>query len=342
MNNMGTPSHPEGVPHWGWKSLIAFKIKKAWEFAQGYVPPGPNTIGRRMMGAMLQSPLADEAISKLGGGMIGQHWSDTNPFWYMAAEEQPHDDCEGGTAVVDVVGLMGDGGEVRVESPWSDYIVDVGIYNGSRELVAAIEVVDTSHVSPQKIARFKQEGVEAYTFNVKDIPKGNEKATLHYSPTLMQPIGYRRCGSNERAVVNRIIDYWDSKCSQHAGLTQFIGVRRWEDTLTHQYLYGVTIHPLNQNEQALSELNAISKNPIDGLVGDSLDWGKPMGILPDSPKRSLAVNEWLDALALMRVYGAAMYAQGVELPNIYKQICSPQGMELMAFARTGARHSDIP
>ena len=341
MTNMGTPNHPEGVPHWDWKSLIAFKIKKAWELAQGYVPPGPNTIGRRMMGTILQSPLVDEGISKMGGGMIGQHWSDTNPFWYIAADEQPHDNCEGGTAVVDVVGLMGHGGEVKVESPWCDYIVDIGIYNGRKELVPTIEVVDTSHVSPQKISKFKQEGVEGYIFNVRGIPKGNEKATLNYSPMLMQPVGYRRCGSNERAIVKRIIEYWDSKCSQHPALTQFIGVQRWEGTLTHQYIYGVTIDPRNQNEQALSELNTMSKSPIDGMVGDSLNWGKPMEILPDSPRRSLAVNEWLDALALMRVYGAAMYAQGVELPNIYKQICSPQGMELMAFARIGARPNGI-
>ena len=240
-------------------------------------------------------------------------------------------------AVVDVVGLMGDVGEVRVEEPWRGWVPDVGIYNGREELVAAIEVVDTNPVDPRKAARFKSEGVEAYVLNVKKFPKGTEQANLAWNPMAMVPIGHPRCGRKQRAVVQTVIDYWYGSCSYHPALAPFIGVRRWDESRTHQYLYGCQIAPRHWSQKALDEVNASCKSPIHGLSGDDLDWGKPMEIMPDAPRKSLSVIDWRDTLALLRVNGRVVDAQGIPLPDIYKQITAPQGMELMSFARMGGQ-----
>ena len=327
--NMGTPNHPEGVRHWDWKSLIAFKIEKAWKMAQGYVPPGPHSISRSMAPSILQSPLMDDAIARLGGGTIGYIWNDTNPFFYIAFQEKCPD-CESGVGVVDVVRLMGKKGYVAVERSWDRFVPDIGIYNGEGGLVAAIEVEDTSPMSVKKIKAYKDKGVEGYIFDTKDIPVGTEPRTLQFNPMLMHPVGKRRCGRKLRAKVQDILNYWGATTAMHEMLVPFVGIKRWEGTGVAEYCYGVTLDPGRHNEKAMNEA---SWSRLVGLDGGSLNWRRPMGILEDCPKVSMAIEDWKDALALMRTYAVAMAAQGADLPTIYKAISSPQGVELMAWAR---------
>ena len=115
--NMGTPTSPEGIPHWSTKELIGRRITSALQSTAAAHYGSPTNRDRMTYAKVSPS----QALQ----------WSVTWPYWYVWFYEQPHDGCEGGITVVDLVREAGKNGEVRVESDWLDFRPDIGIYRGA-------------------------------------------------------------------------------------------------------------------------------------------------------------------------------------------------------------------
>ena len=173
--NMGTPHHPEGVPHWSAKELIAHSIRASLEAGVASRP--------RYYGAPTNRTLT--TLAEVAPWLYGQ-WSTTWPYWYVVYNEQPHEGCQGGMTVVDLVREVGKG-EVKTEADWLDFRPDIAVYR-EREVNPAfvLEVVDTSQPSQKKLRAFKTEGVEVYKVDVKNI--GTLRTTLKYNPLLVKSL----------------------------------------------------------------------------------------------------------------------------------------------------------
>ena len=220
--NMGTPHHPERVPHWSAKELIAHSIRSSFKAA----------ISRRgrHYGAATNRDL--DTLSKVVPS-ISRHWSTAWPYWYVAYAEQPHDGCEGGLTVVDLIREAGKG-EVRTEDDWLAFRPDIAIYRDCEVNPAfALEVVDTSQPSQNKLSAYKTEGIEAYKVNVK--AKGNLRTALKYNPFAVEPMASTRCGQALRDTVDKVVDHWKSLPDPE--ICPWIGYCHYP-TNTKEYGYG--------------------------------------------------------------------------------------------------------
>ena len=308
--NMGTPGSPEGIPHWSTKELIGRRITSALQIASSATAAryyGSPTNRDRLTYAQFAP---SQAV----------RWSDTWPYWYVWFDEQPHDGCEGGITLVDLVGTAGKNGGVRVETDWRGFRPDIGIYReGEFNPACVLEVVDTSSPSQRKLSALESEGIEAYKVDVKGM--GNLGKSLKYNPLFVKPLANSKCGQAQRDTVGRVVAYWDSLAAQ--GLLPWIGCCYYPSG-TKVYMYGGT-----SDDDDLSW--ALGDAEIKGIQRDSVDWGKPMRIASSSLWRTLNKTQWRDTIAYLR---AAVLCQGVQgtLTDPLMMAIGKYGDEVMSYA----------
>ena len=309
--NMGTPAHPEGIPHFFTKELIGKRITSAHEVAASprqrhYYGSPPDrtwmTFAQAVPSAAVQ-------------------WSDTRPYWYVWFDEQPHDECEGGITVCDLVREMGKNGEVRVESDWLDFRPDIGIYReGEFNPAAVLEVVDTAQSSQKKLRAFKTEGIAAYKVDVKGMV--TPRTTLNYNPMFVEPLANSRCGREQRDTVGRVVDYWGSLADQGLHLP-WIGCCFYPSGVK-EYMYGST-------SIADDESWSFGDKEIKGIQRDESDWGAPNMIASAGPSRTLSKTQWRDTIAYLRVAAGCLGAQG-KLKDPFMKAIAKYGGEVMSYA----------
>ena len=315
INNMGTPGRPEGVPHWSGKELIAGGIRRS---QQAMISGQPRHYGspRLRTAQVITEAFPSAAVD----------WSDTWPFWYIVYNEEPHDGCDGGITLVDLVRTMGADGAVRVEDGWVDFWLDIAIYRkGEVNPALVLEVVDTSEPSQRKLAAFKERGVEAYKVNMKDIG-GNFRTWLKYNPMLVSPLVTNRCGQKQRDTVAKMVDYWDSLIGQ--GCRPWIGYYHYP-TGTKSFAYGVANPLFSDDGSGRSWTHG--QPEVMGIERDVADWGGPIRCEPAGSHRTLTKTEWMDCLAYLRVATAAMANRG-ELQDPFMMAIGKYGAEVMAYA----------
>ncbi len=310
--NMGTPNHPEGVPHWSAKELIGRAIRHSLDTSTSRQPRSYASMSIRMVQTI---------VDTVPGAAVD--WNDTWPFWYVGYNESPHDGCEGGITLIDLAGEVGNTGEVRVEGDWLEFWPDIAMYReGSPTPAFVLEVVDTSEPSQRKIDTFKASGVEAYKVDLKGI--GNLRTWIKYNPMLVQPLVVNRCGKAQRDIVKKVIDYWDNLLVEQ-GLWPWVGYYHYP-TGVRQYGYGgVERWPDGDNGWAYGDREVI------GLQRDHADWGQPMRITPEGRGRTLSKKEWLDCLAYLRLSAAGLYNQG-KLDDPFMIAIGKYGAEVMTYA----------
>ena len=248
-------------------------------------------------------------------------WSDTWPYWYVWFDEQPHDGCEGGITLCDLVREMGKNGEVRVESDWLDFRPDIGIYReGEFNPAVVLEVVDTSSPSQRKLSALETEGVEAYKVDVKGM--ANLRKTLKYNPMFVEPLANSRCGRGQRDTVGRVVDYWGSLGDQGFHLP-WIGCCFYPSGLK-KYMYGST-------RIADCDSWSFGDKEIKGIQRDESDWGQPNMIASAGPGRTLSKTQWRDTIAYLRVAAGYLGAQG-NLKDPFMKAIGKYGDEVMSYA----------
>lgn len=167
MVNMGTPGHPEGVPHWSIKTQVARKLRMALEATpRAYGQPLPFELRNVKLAIDAPAPGLVQALqdtAERSAPIPGSPEYHSRPGWACVQYwEPPHEGCEGGPAVVNILrGLRG--GRVLVEQPYRGYQPDITLYGQDcQEPSCFLEVVATSQPSPQKLAAFKKWGIPAY------------------------------------------------------------------------------------------------------------------------------------------------------------------------------------
>ena len=98
-NNMGTPAHPEGVPHFSVKALMAHKLSVALR------PKAP-----REYATLLPSEFRDVSLDDLMPPELKQAFESVMerldsrpPYSFVIFNELPHEACQGGVMVVDIL-----------------------------------------------------------------------------------------------------------------------------------------------------------------------------------------------------------------------------------------------
>lgn len=149
-------------------------------------------------------------------------------FSYVAYEEKPHEGCEGGVALVNILEGMA-GGTVKMETPFAGYIPDVGVYAyGAKQPSCIIECVDTSPPSPAKVRAMDMRGIPVYVL------RADKSAwdVLHQPCVQVEVVGSTvPCGKKLREEVWRMMREWDE--SPHA----FIGIRNYQSN-AQEYVFG--------------------------------------------------------------------------------------------------------
>ena len=113
VNNMGTPGHPEGLPHFSVKSMLALKLKSCLRPKPGRAYASLLPAQLRKVAVSEQFPLGVVAAFERVKDRV-----DARPTCsFVLYEETPHDGCEGGWVIVDILsGCLG--GQVLQESPY--------------------------------------------------------------------------------------------------------------------------------------------------------------------------------------------------------------------------------
>ena len=311
--NMGTPNYPEGVPHWSAKELIAREIRHALDASTSRQPRHYASPSMRMVQTI---------VDAVPGAAVT--WNDTWPFWYVGYNEPPHDGCEGGITLVDLVREIGTTSEVRVEGDWLEFRPDIAIYReGKTNPDFVFEVVDTSEPSQRKIDAFKASTVEAYKLDLKGII-GPFRTWINYNPMLVQPLVVNHCGQAKRDMVTKVIAYWDNLLDEQ-GLWPWIGYYHYP-TGVREYGYGgIKRWPDGDNGWTYGDREVV------GLQRDHADWGQPIQLMPEGQAKTLSKSDWLDCLAYLRLSAAGLHNQG-KLDDPFMMAIGKYGAEVMAYA----------
>ena len=163
-NNMGTPAHPEGVPHFSVKALMAHKLGVAVR------PKAPREYATLLPSEFRDLSFDDSMPAELkqAFGRVMERLYSRPPYSFVIFNEPPHGACEGGVMVVDV--LQGcQGGYVSQEQPFAGYIPDIAVYSSANapQPSCIIEVVDTSPPSNQKLKAMEGLGVTIFELGTK-------------------------------------------------------------------------------------------------------------------------------------------------------------------------------
>ena len=221
--NMGTPGHPEGVPHWSVKSMMAHKLRLALNFTpREYASLLPNELRNVQVPEQLQDPLLMQALDRIKDRVVPRPG-----YSYVAYREMPHDGCQGGTTLVNVLaGLLG--GEVRLEEPYAGYVPDIALYAKDATTPSCIiEVVDTSSPSEAKIATMQRKGIPVYSLRADNDPWD----VLHQPVVEVEMLANPACGAPLRKERVALLLEWAEADSP------FVGIRTYPSG-AQEYLLG--------------------------------------------------------------------------------------------------------
>ena len=196
-NNMGTPAHPEGLPHFSVKALMAHKLGVALR------PKSPRQyatwLPSEFRDVSLDVSMPDELKQALERAM--ERLDSRPPYSFVIFNEPPHGDCEGGVMVVDI--LQGcQGGHVSQEQPFAGYIPDIAVYSSAdaAQPSCIIEVVDTSPPSNRKLQAMERLGVPVYQLAAR---QKNPLSVLE-EPVPVRPLVLPPCGQSLRREMDTI------------------------------------------------------------------------------------------------------------------------------------------
>ena len=223
-NNMGTPSHPEGVPHFSVKALMAHKLGVAMR------PKAPREYATLLPSEFRNVSLDDSmpAEMKQAFERVMERLDSRPPYSFVIFNEPAHGDCEGGVTVVDILHGCRDG-YVSQERPFAGYIPDIAVYppGDATQPFCIIEVVDTSPPSDQKLRAMERLGVTVYELGAK---QKNPLSVLE-EPVPVRPLVLPPCGQSLRREMERLERFWDQ------AEAPFVGIKFYPSG-TQQYLYG--------------------------------------------------------------------------------------------------------
>ena len=223
-NNMGTPAHPEGLPHFSVKALMANKLgvalrpKSSRQYAS-FLPSEFRDVS-------LDDSMPAELKQALQRAM--ERLDSRPPYSFLIFNEPPHGDCDGGVMVVDI--LQGcQGGYVSQEQPFAGYIPDIAVYSSADTLQPSciIEVVDTSPPSNQKLRAMERLGITVYELAAR---QKNPLSVLE-EPVPVRPLVLPPCGQSLRREMDRLERFWDQ------AEAPFVGIKFYPSA-AQQYLYG--------------------------------------------------------------------------------------------------------
>ncbi len=313
--NMGTPGQPEGVPHWTTKEAVGHDIRNALLAADVQQPPTANYFDNRMV---------ETIAGCLPEFMV--NYTTANPFYYLTYNEPPHDGCNGGAMVVDIVR---EAESVEIEGWWWGLRPDISVYGTEKGKPAVvIETVDTSEPSPRKLAQYQDERIESYRLDTRDLGVP-AKQTLKYGLLLVDPLTHPRCGKRQRNGIAKMIADWDRGSAN--GLLPFLGYAEYESGVL-EYAYGCS-HDWLKKHDAPSSYNLLAWPRWRGIQRNDVDWGRPDSLIGDSMefKRTVNRDEWFDAVAYLRGAAAAQFQRG-ELNDTLMMAIAKYGLELMRHA----------
>lgn len=262
-SNMGTPASPEGVPHWSIKTLLWHKLKRALcAPMRTYGTPLPSdfrnvTIPEKWKDDTLFTSTIQHATERI----------DPMPrFAYLACQETPHNQCEGGFQLVNILEGM-DGGRVELEKPFAGFIPDISLYaKGKRSPHIVIEVVHTSRPSKAKLASMKRHNVEVYQVITSD----KNPLVILEEPVLATRLVSRRCGKALRDNVFDMFRVWGETPNP------FIGIRD-HDSGMQEYLFG--------EHDRWADVTWQHGDPmVRGLIKMDVEWKSPPLIMPVASK----------------------------------------------------------
>ena len=244
-NNMGTPAHPEGVPHFSVKALMAHKLGVAMR------PKVPREYATLLPSEFRDVSLDDSMPAELKQAFEGvmERLDSRPPYSFVIFNEPPHGDCDGGVMVVDI--LQGcQGGYVSQEQPFAGYIPDIALYSSSDapHPSCIFEVVDTSPPSNQKLRTMERLGVTVYELGAK---QKNPLSVLE-EPVPVRPLVLPPCGQSLRWEMDRLERFWDQ------AEAPFVGIKFYPSG-TQQYLYGEQKMGSNSWTHGDPEIRGISR-----------------------------------------------------------------------------------
>lgn len=149
-------------------------------------------------------------------------------YYYVAYQEPPHEGCEGGVVLKNLLRGM-KGGRVAQEEPYAGFIPDIAIYGkGATSPSCVIECVASSPPSQQKVMTLNTQGIPVYVVS----------ATKNAWDILHQPVvevtvagSVVPCGKGLRDNVAHMEQEWGSRRNS------FIGIRHFP-TNAQEYLWG--------------------------------------------------------------------------------------------------------
>lgn len=244
-NNMGTPAHPEGLPHFSVKALMAHKLGVTLR------PKAP-----REYAALLPSEFRDVSLDdwvpaevKQAFQRVMERLDSRPPYSFVIFNEPPHGDCEGGVMVVDI--LQGcQGGCVRQEQPFAGYIPDIAVYPSAdaQQPSCIIEVVDSSPPSDRKLRAMERLGVTVYELGAR---QKNPLSVLE-EPVPVRPLVLPPCGRSLRREMDLLEWWWDQ------AEAPFVGIKFYPSG-AQQYLYGEQEMGSNSWTHGDPEIRGISR-----------------------------------------------------------------------------------
>ena len=212
--NMGTQSHPEGLPHWTVKSMMAHKLRSALRApARKYGALHIGELRNVTVPTQLQNPGLTKALERVADRV--DPWPG---FSYIGYKENPHGGCEGGTALVNILDGM-EGGRVEMETPFGGYIPDIAVYPKDAEQPSCIiECVDTSPPSPAKVKALDRLGIPVYVLRAH---KGAWDV-LHQPCVEVEAVGCTvLCGKKLRKEVGELMREWGESPRSFIGICNY-------------------------------------------------------------------------------------------------------------------------
>ena len=221
--NMGTPNHPEGVAHWSVKTLMWHKLRMALKAQpRAYGSPLPRELRNIAVPNEWDDPRLTQAVERVMDRV------DSRPgYSFVYFKEPPHDECEGGSTLVNILeGLRG--GKVKMEESFAGYIPDISLYARDADRPSCIiEVVGTRPPSVKKLAAMKRMGITVYILDAKKLaPLGVMDA-----PVLVTRAVNAMCGESLRKEFKQLDHAWGGSDSP------FVGIRNYKSG-TQVYLVG--------------------------------------------------------------------------------------------------------
>ena len=225
--NMGTRDSPEGVPHWSVKTLLWHKLNRALVAKpRSYASPLPTEFRNVSFPSEFHDSLLDQALTR-----AMERLGHRPGYSFVAYDEAPHNECEGGYMLVNILGGL-QGGRVLLETRFAGFIPDIALYAKDADMPSCIiEVVHTSSPSAVKLDAMKSRGVEVYRLNAYD----KNPLTILKEPVLVQGLVTQRCGKSLRKEISALAQAWTD------AQWPFVGIRT-HPSGAQEYLYGEHDH----------------------------------------------------------------------------------------------------